>query len=167
MAEPCRDRRCNCPAVGVVWRAPVEAASYTWTNTAAGTSADWTNSIFWGPNETAAPTNGDSAYLTNAISSGTYTTIFDYAPGIGTLAALVISNSGAGQAWLIVTNATLSASTLTLGNGGVLQIDNGGVVTNAAAANTNWWYGNNGTIYLDNGGKFFTTNAVTVPPATP
>jgi hypothetical protein len=49
-----------------------------------------------------------------------------------------------------------------LTNGGVLRIDNGGVVTNNAVGTGNWWRGTNGTVYVNSGGTFVTTNKTMV-----
>ena len=134
---------------------------YTWINTSSGASGYWTNSANWIGGTYPRPAAGDSAFMTNTIASGAYRNILDTTLG-GTLAALTISNSGAGQACLIVTNAALNVNTFTLGNGGVLEIANNGAVTNNATANANWWTGNSGTIQLNDGGKYVTTNAVTL-----
>ena len=134
---------------------------YTWINTSSGASGYWTNSANWVGGTYPRPAAGDSAFMTNTIASGAYRNILDTTLG-GTLTALKISNSGAGQACLIVSNATLNVNTFTLGSGGVLEIAENGAVTNNATANTNWWTGNSGTIQLNGGGKYVTTNAVTL-----
>jgi methionine-rich copper-binding protein CopC len=136
-------------------------ADYTWINTSSGASGYWTNSANWIGGTYPRPAAGDSAFMTNTIASGAYTGILDTTLS-GTLAALKISNSGAGQARLIVTNAALMVGTFTLGNGGVLEIAANGAVTNNATANANWWTGSSGTIQLNDGGKYATVNAVTL-----
>jgi len=141
--------------------ATIVPTTYTWTNTAAGSSGYWTNASFWNP-PSAYPDNGDTANLNGAISSGAYTNILDYTIP-GTLAALTLnSGGGAGQAWLVVTNAALSANTLNLGNVGVLRIDAGGAVTNSAALTADWWTGTSGTIYPNSGGTFVTPLGATI-----
>ena len=102
--------------------------SYTWTNTANGTADFWTNGNFW-----ATPANYpgsniyENAFLTNnTVAGGSYTTILNRAL-IFSIGTLTISNSTDRQAWLIITNTALSGTTFTLGNGGGLEIDNGGV----------------------------------------
>ena len=138
------------------------AATATWTNTANNSSGYWINSAKW--NAASYPGNGasETAYLTSNIAN-TYTCILD-----STLAyplnALSVSNANAGgQAWLILTNSTLTASTVTLNNGGRLQIDNNGVLTNV---NTLTWTGTNGVVHLNNGGKLFSTNDVSISTAS-
>ena len=138
------------------------AATATWTNTANNSSGYWINSANW--NAASYPGNGasETAYLTSNIAN-TYTCILD-----STLAyplnALSVSNANAGgQAWLILTNSTLTASTVTLNNGGRLQIDNNGVLTNV---NTLTWTGTNGVVHLNNGGKLFSTNDVSISTAS-
>jgi hypothetical protein len=103
-------------AVGPMGRR-ARAASYTWTNSAEGAFGCWTNGINWGQDEAVYPTNGDTAYLTDTIAGGACTNLFDCTPGLGgPMASLVISNSGAGQAWLIVTNAELDVDAFALGH---------------------------------------------------
>lgn len=125
------------------------AANYTWTNTADGTTGYWTNSVNWGTNNYPGATANDKAYLTNATGAGTsYRCILDSSLA-NPLNTLSNYNSGGGQSWLIVTNATLVCTNLSVGNGSRLQIDNGGVVTNTTALT---WRGTDGTIYLNSGG---------------
>ena len=142
--------------------------SYTWSNTGSGTFGNWSDSANWTPS-TGTPTTGDTANLTGAIASGTYTSTLDY--NLSTLAALTLnSGGGAGKAKLVVPNYTLTVSTLNLGNGGVLQIDSGGLVTNNAGDPTtnsqgtqgNWWTGTTGAIFLNSGGAFFTPKGFTI-----
>ena len=130
------------------------ATDYTWTNTATGASGFWTNGNLWAtpanyPGSNAA---SDNAYLTNNTGAdGSFTNILNRTLNfvVGTLA---ISNSTGGQSWLIVTNAALTNTTFTLGNGGALQIDSGGLLTNTTTFN---WLGTNGVIRLNNNGTFW------------
>ena len=128
--------------------------SYTWTNTTASTEY-WNTAGNWKPStNTPGAGGGDAAYLTNS-ASGAYTVVLNATPANG-LATLQISNA-LGQAWLLVTNATLTVTTNSLASGGRLQIDNGGVVTGIT---TFAWTGTNGLINLDAGGQLFTTVAI-------
>lgn len=110
------------------------AGSYTWANTGNGSSGYWTDPAMWSPSS-AYPSPGDSAYLTNPIASGAYTCVYDYTPGLGgALSNLALSSGGgAGQACLIVTNASLATLNLMLGNGGVLSLDTGGTLVSSNA----------------------------------
>ncbi|MEI6168603.1 MAG: hypothetical protein WCS52_15575 [bacterium] len=142
-----------------------QAATATWTNTANNSSGYWTNGLLWNQsvgNYPGSGAAGETAYLTSNIAN-TYTCILDSTLTYP-LNALSLSNANAaGQAWLILTNATLGASTVTLNNGGRLQIDNNGVLTNV---NTLTWTGTNGVVYLNNGGKLFSTNDVSISTAS-
>ena len=136
------------------------AASYTWTNTANNTSGFWTNGILWGqltnttfPGSAAA----GSAYLTNA-SSSVYTNILN-ATLTNRLNILTISNK-LGESWLVVTNAQLmNTNALTLGTGGRLRIDNGGVISNTISLTLT---GVNAAVLVNNGAKLIATNSVTI-----
>ena len=142
--------------------APARASNFTWTNTADGTSGYWTNGLLWnpgGPGSYPGSNTTDNAYLTNNTAAGAvYTNILNFSLPTA-LNTLAISNSTGGTAWLIVTNATLINTTNTIGNGGVLQIDNGGLVSNTTAFN---WRGTNGVIYLNSGGQLKTAANVTI-----
>jgi Bacterial Ig-like domain len=145
-----------------VWNfTTLEASSFTWAQTAAGSSGYWTDQLLWNPSG-GYPTAGKNANLTNAINSGAYTCLLNSTLP-GTLTSLTLnSGGGAGQAMLVVTNASLTASTLNLGNGGVLRIDKDGAVMNNTAVTGNWWTGTNGAVYLNSGGTFVTTNGTTI-----
>ena len=129
------------------------ATDYTWTNTATGASGYWTNGNLATPaNYPGSNAASDNAYLTNNTGAdGSFTNILNRTLNfvVGTLA---ISNSTGGQSWLIVTNAALTNTTFTLGNGGALQIDSGGLLTNTTTFN---WLGTNGVIRLNNNGTFW------------
>jgi len=135
----------------------VHAANYSWTTT----TGYWTNSTLWtAPGTLTYPgsATSDGAFLTNQFA-GTYSVILD-APLNNTITPLAISNT-LGEAWLLITNTTLinaSSGAFALGNGGRLQIDNGGIFTQQASA-TFSWLGTNGVIYLNNGGKLFSSTA--------
>ena len=125
---------------------PNGARAATATNAlTAGQTGYWTNNASWNGSSYPGSAASETAYLNNNVA-GAYTNILNTAlPNI--LNTLVLSNSG-GQATLIVTNATLTNTTLNVGTGGRLQIDNAGVVTN----NTLNVYGSGGQILLCNGG---------------
>ncbi len=124
------------------------AVTRTWTSTGAGAVGYWTNNSNW--DAPPYPAGTDTAKL-NTGTPNTYTSIFDYSPGFtSALKELFLSNGGGGQAWLIVTNAPFYVATTTIGNGGVLRINNGGVVTNNPTLN---WRDRTGTIYINNNGK--------------
>jgi len=138
--------------------------TYTWNQTGAGTSGNWTTPALWdsSPAGGGYPDDTDTANLTGAIASGAYTSTLDTTIP-GTLAALTInSGDGGGQAILAVANASLDVTTLNLGNGGVLRIENGGTVTNNASDTANWWTGTSGKIYLNEEGKLTAPNAVSI-----
>jgi hypothetical protein len=65
------------------------------------------------------------------------------------LSAVTVSNH-AGVACLVVTSATLIATNITIGSGGCLQIDDGGVLTNGGSFA---WRGIDGVIRLNKGGQ--------------
>ena len=143
--------------------APVEAASYTWTNGIVGQlSGFWTNNNGWKPAPgqpgTAA---GDNAYLTNQVGIA-YTNILNVglANSLGTIA---ISNAP-GQAWLTITNSTanpgiiITNGTFVLGSGGRLQLDSGATLSNNALT----WVGTNGQVILNNGSQLYTATGVTI-----
>ncbi|MCE9558717.1 MAG: hypothetical protein K8R88_07170, partial [Armatimonadetes bacterium] len=152
-------------AMGALLFAPFSApaVNYTWTNSTADSTGYWTNGILWKSTVNVYPgsASGDSAFLTNQFSgSATNILNFQLSPAISTLA---ISNS-LGEMWLIVTNGfsartVLTNSTFALGDGGRLQIDNGGVVTGITAFT---WSGTSGQIYLNSGGRLVTANALTI-----
>lgn len=127
------------------------ATIYTYTNTVGGASGLWSTTANWNPNGTPGGAAGDTVFLTNSAATA-YTNTLNATPA-NSLSALTISNAS-GQARLIVTNAILAVTNLTLGNGGVLQIDNGGVVTNPSAV---LWNGANGVITINSNGNFSTT----------
>lgn len=144
----CSFRRVTTLLLGVVLAASVASATnYTWTSTTVG---NWSASGNWNPGGVPGAAAGDSAFLTNAVA-GVYTNILDFSPA-NTISTLQISNR-TGEAWLIVTNGSLTHTTFAILNGGRLRIDNGGVVT----VLTNFtWGGTNGVIYLNNGGALYT-----------
>ncbi|MCG3147213.1 MAG: hypothetical protein PCFJNLEI_00651 [Verrucomicrobiae bacterium] len=136
----------------------MHAATATWTNYVTTLSDYWTNSVNW--NAATYPgglANDESAYLTNPVGVA-YTNILDFNFN-RRIATLAISNT-LGEAWLIVTNATLTNTTFALNSGGRLQVDSGGIFSNTGTAFT--WLGTNGAIYLNDGGKLFTAAAVTI-----
>ncbi|MCG3146640.1 MAG: hypothetical protein PCFJNLEI_00074 [Verrucomicrobiae bacterium] len=143
---------------------PVQAVSYSWTNTVADSTGYWTNGILWGQPVSTYPGSAgiDAAYLTNQFS-GSAATILDSSL-TATISTLAISNA-LGAAWLIVTNNTagtgviLTNTTFVMGSGGRLQVDNGGVVTGITSFT---WLGNNGAIYLNEGGQLFSGGALTI-----
>ncbi|MCG3147115.1 MAG: hypothetical protein PCFJNLEI_00552 [Verrucomicrobiae bacterium] len=153
-----------CGAVSAV-RAQV---SWTWTNST-GSTLFWTNTadvwrssvadgVYPGVNASAPV---DNVYLTNALSS--YAVILDttLADSIGTLA---ISNTLGNTATLIVTNGAvtptiLTNTTVSLNNGGRLQIDNGGVVTGITSVT---WLGTTGVVTLNTGGQLFSSGLITI-----
>ena len=134
------------------------ATDYTWTNTATGASGYWTNGNLATPaNYPGSNAASDNAYLTNNTGAGgSFTNILNRPLNfvVGTLA---ISNSTGGQSWLIVTNAALTNTTFTLGNGGGLEIDSGGLLTNTTTFN---WLGTNGGIVLNNNGTLITAGSM-------
>ena len=150
-------------AIALAWLGfalSAHATDYTWTNTATGASGFWTNGSLWAtPANSPGANPGDNAYLTNNTgTSGSYTDILNRAVTF-TLGTLAISNSTGGQAWLVLTNATLFNTTFTLGNGGGLQIDNGGILAGITTLN---WLGTNGVLRLNNGGTLATAGPVTI-----
>ncbi len=147
-----------------VFSPKASAVNYSWTNNTSNASGFWSNGVLWGNASTLTypgSAAGDSAYLTNSFN-GTQTNILN-SRLVGTIGTLAISN-GLGQTWLIVTNGASSVTsftntTLSIGTGGRLQIDSGGVVTGITA----WsWLGTNGTIYLNNNGKLFSNGGLTI-----
>ena len=148
-------------AIGLRASQPVaRAASYTWTNTAANTSGLWTNGLLWGQStNTTFPGSAvaGSAYLTNSTSA-VYTNVLD-ATLTNRLNILTISNK-LGESWLVVTNAQLmNTNALTLGTGGRLRIDNGGVVSNTTSLTLT---GINAAVFVNNGAKLIATNSVII-----
>jgi len=140
------------------------AQNLTWTNTANGASDFWTNGTLWIPQSPLAYPGSnnvaDSAYLTNnvALAGDSYTNILNVSLP-PTISTLVISNGNNGQAWLVVTNAALTNTTFTIGNGGRLAINNGGVFSNTTSFD---WRGTNGIVYINNGGTLYTKTAVAI-----
>ena len=132
--------------------------NYAWTITAPNAVDDWTNSANWKPAGIPGSTTGDSAYLTNAVGNA-YSSILNVSPA-NTLSTLLLSNR-LGSAWLVVTQGvaatTCTVTSLTIANGGGLEIDNGGTVSNVPTFN---WLGTSGQMVLNTGGGFFTTNAI-------
>jgi autotransporter-associated beta strand protein len=132
----------------------------TWASTSSGSVGYWTNSL-WSP----TPSGGllypayykEDANLTNAIASGAYTVIYDSTLP-NELDDVVLSNSGAGTAVLVVTNSTLRASTL-IGPGSRLQIENGGVVSSYYVSTENMFAGTNGVLSISSGGIFDVTTS--------
>lgn len=138
------------------------ATNYAWSNTGANASDYWTNSANWNPaTGTPGGTAGDSAYLTNAVANS-YTSILNTTP-TNLLTALMLSNR-LGSAWLVVTQGvaatTCTVTTLTLANGGNLEIDAGGVVS-VSNGTPVVWSGTGGVVRLNNGGTL-----ITLAPAT-
>jgi hypothetical protein len=137
--------------VGVVMFLSGEAGavSGSWTNKGDGVVEYWTNNANW--NVASYPGfNSANQYATlPGGASGYYTAILNanLPYYLGTL-NLGVTGSG-GSSRLIVTNATLTNTTLNVGNGGWLQIDNGGAVTGVT---TYGWSGANGKIVLNQGG---------------
>lgn len=109
------------------------ATAYTWTNTTSGFSGNWGVSANWNPaTSTPGAVSGDSAYLTNS-ATGTYTSILDASPA-NSLSTLFLRNP-LGEAWLVITNAALSTTSFTPGNGTRLQLDQGGSLLTVNAVN--------------------------------
>ena len=139
----------------------VEAASGTWTATGAGQVGYWTNNANWtGATYPGSDGASQNAYLTNGTAN-TYTSILD-ANLANTISTLAISNKGGGQAWLIVTNATLTNTTFSMSTGGRLQIDNGGVVTGITSFT---WNGVNGLMNINSGSLYKTSGDLTIGDA--
>jgi len=140
---------------------PVRAVSYSWTNTVAGSTGYWTNGILWGNIlETTYPGSaaGDSAFLTNQFS-GTYTNILNFGLA-NSISTLAVSNP-LGQAWLVVTNATLANDTFALGSGGRLRVDNGGRLNNTTAFTMT---GTNGAVTINSGGTLSANSSIAISP---
>ena len=124
-------------AISMVWMAidvPLMAATAVWTNTVDGSSGPWTAAGNWNnasyPGQSAT---GESAFLTNAVS-GVYTAKVDSVVP-NSISQLVIRNAGAGAAWLIVTNGSLTNSgALTCGAGGRIVVDSSGQLSSGAKA---------------------------------
>ena len=134
---------------------PASATTAVWTNTAVGywtNTANWNTSVNYpgsGAGETASLITNVNKVYTNILN----TTL----PNV--LNNLVVSNAS-GQAWLIVTNSTLTNNLCTISTGGRLQIDNGGTVwvTNLSASSL--FTSTNGTICLNTGGQLSTKGNV-------
>ncbi len=141
-------------AFGILAATPAWAVTATWTNTANGTVESWTNNANWSATPYPGFTSGNSAYLTNA-SAGAYTAVLNV-PLANSVTTLVISNA-TGQAWLNVTNAVLTNTTLTIGSGGRVQLAGGGSITNVTTLNA---LGTNANVRLNSGGTLFTTAIV-------
>ncbi len=147
--------------VGFLGFSSTQGATATWTNTANNASGFWTSSANWNAASYPGSGVGETANL-NTSTAATYTCILNATLG-QSLSVLSVNNANAaGQAWLVLTNATLTASTVNLGNGGRLQIDNNGVLTNV---NSLAWTGTNGVVYLNSGGNLFTTNTFSIAQA--
>jgi hypothetical protein len=134
----------------VVCGVAADLPAATATNTqGAGTTGYWTNNAVWNNTPFPGSASGESAYLIGNVTGG-YTNILDYTLpyAIGTL---TLSNAG-GEAWLIVTNAALTNTTLNVRNGGRLQIGNGGWVTNTTALSM---ASQGGRIYVSGGGTWY------------
>ena len=140
--------------------APVaQATNYAWTNTGVNASDYWTTSANWTPGGIPGSATGDAAYLTNAVGN-TYTSILNTTPA-NLLTALMLSNR-LGTASLVVTQGiaatTCTVTTLTIANGGNLEIDAGCVVSNTTPI---VWSGTNGVVRL-NGGTLITLSPATL-----
>ncbi|MEI8315180.1 MAG: hypothetical protein WCG79_06990, partial [Verrucomicrobiota bacterium] len=129
------------------------ATVFVWTNTTAGSSAIWANGFLWGsaavdsyPGRNAI----DDAYLTNSATSA-YTNIYNANIAIALNSVSVWNDLG--EAWLMITNATLTTAAVIIDNGGRLWIDNRGTLNETAAFT---WRGTNGVIYLNTGGQWLT-----------
>lgn len=135
------------------------AGIYTWTNSVSGSSGYWTNSTNWKPNGVPCQTVQDNVYLTNQVA-GSYTCTLDSSPAFS-VGYFALSNA-LGSACLRVTNSSLAFASgygIDLGNGGVLEVDNGGSVTVPAAT---WgWSGSNVVILLNQGGTLSNSGALT------
>jgi len=135
----------------LLWATPAaRAATGTWTNTAPGTVANWTTSANWSGATYPGSGSGENASLTATTVSVYKAVLNSSLPN--PLSTLAISNNAVGgTAWVIVTNAALSDATLTVGTGGGLEIDSGGLVSNTFAATLT---GVGGQVLVANGGTF-------------
>ena len=131
------------------WGLAADAAtSYTWTNRVNGGSGYWTNATLWSPTSgTPGGATLDAAYLTNTFA-GTYTNILNATPA-NWLNRVVVSNT-LGQAWLVLTNASMTATgQFTVGNGGRVRVDAGSFLTVSNSFNLQ---GTNATLLVNAGG---------------
>ena len=139
----------------LLWAGVETASAYPkWTNTAISASGYWTNALNWDSGTVPLLASSVPVGIENAVF-GTYTNILDYTLPYST-DYLNIQNTS-GEAWLVVTNATLTENYvnfgLSIGTGGRLRIDASGVVTGAPAKIV--MDGVGGQLYV-NGGKLFT-----------
>ena len=126
----------------------VAAATATWTNTADGTVDSWVNTANWNastyPGQDGA---NQGAFLTNRVSS-VYKAVVSTSL-TNTLGTLQVQNLAAGgQAWVVVTNATMSATGILIRTQGRFEIDNGATVSGAAVT-LDW---TNGQLVVGSGG---------------
>ncbi len=144
-----------------VWFVPgAQATSATWTNTVNGTSDVWTTPANWNAaNYPGADGAYQNAFLTNRVSGSVYKAVVNgnLPNALGTVEIRNNGGSG-GEAWVIVTNATVTITNLLVRTQGRLEIDNLGVVTNATVTMD----GTNGQILVNSGGSLFSVTNIYV-----
>ena len=146
----------------LVWFSGIPEASATvlvWTNTTADSSGLWTNGLLWGSasiNSYPGRSAVDDAYITNS-ATGASTNIYDQTTTTP-LSSVSVWNR-LGEAWLVITNSTMTTAAVLIDNGGRLQINNGGILTETAGLT---WLGTNGVIYLNTGGQWSTVVAAVI-----
>ncbi len=155
----------TCLLMGCLWFSAQssDATTATWINTANG--GYWTNSVNWNASQYPGQDGANqNAYLTNRVDGAVYRAVIDTALpyAVGTVEIKNLGTSG--EAWLIVTNAVLAYTNLSIRTNGRLQIDSGGVVTNGPGFATGLGFtldATNGQIVINSGGSLFaSTNSV-------
>jgi len=144
-----------------VWFVPAaQATSATWTNTVNGTSDVWTTPANWNAaNYPGADGAYQNAFLTNRVSGSVYKAVVN-ANLLNPLGTVEIKNSGGsgGEAWVSVTNATVTITNLLVRTQGRIEINAAGVVTNATVTMD----GTNGQILVNSGGSLFSVTNIYV-----